>query len=90
MSRPKGSKNKRALVDQVRQQDQVEELNQVKVGSSPFNLLLGIRHLGADSKFHGLWQLSTIDRDGVERVIIDATSHGSVITLAQQAIAKCL
>lgn len=80
---------KRKKVEELRANDLIEDGSTVTV-TQPFSLVLGIRHWGASSKFPNLWQLVTIERDGTEREIIDATSRASVINMAHLAIGKCL
>lgn len=90
MGRTKGSKNKRAIVNEIREVEANDQIENLKISSPSFTLALGFRHLGAGSPFAGLWQMSVIESDGTERVVMDATSKASIINMASNAIAKCL
>lgn len=57
--------------------------------SVPCDIVLGVRHLGAGSKFPGLWQLVKIE-NGVEKVLIDASTKMSVLNVARLEIGRCV
>lgn len=55
----------------------------------PCDIVLGVRHLGSESKFPGLWQLVRIE-NGTERILIDASTKMSVLNVARLEIGRCI
>lgn len=92
---------KKVQVEAIRSEESLGELSQTSCtnGASvvtlmpiprQFTLMLGIRHLDKGDKFPGLWQLCVVESDGTEKVLIDATSKGSIINMVQNEIARCV
>lgn len=97
MGRLKGSRNKKRIdVECLHAIEASEEVTTATLNSSSveikteasLDLVLGIRRL-KEGRFHGLWQIVEI-KDGVETILIDATSKASVMNVARTEIARCV
>ncbi len=89
MGRPKGSKNKRVEVAQTFGTASTVTLDRPEFNQA-CDLILGVRHLGSESKFPGLWQLVRIEQDGTEKILIDASSKMSILNIARLEIGRCI
>lgn len=57
---------------------------------SPYSLILGLRRIH-EGPFSGLWELTQLEGDvSVKRVIMDASTRGSVIGMAATEMQKAL